>query len=54
MSRSLLGDVNIPEILQMDAFKTDRIFAFDCAREDKQVVPARGILTNNLILISDF
>jgi hypothetical protein len=35
-------------------FKSDRIFSFGWSRDGKQLALARGTLTNDVILISDF
>jgi len=35
-------------------FKSDRIFSFAWSRDGKQLALARGTLTNDVILISNF
>jgi serine/threonine protein kinase/Tol biopolymer transport system component len=39
---------------QLTDFKSDRIFSFAWSRDGKQLALARGTLTNDVILISDF
>jgi Tol biopolymer transport system component len=39
---------------QLTDFKTDRIFAFDWSRDGKQLLLARGNITNDVVLIRDF
>jgi len=35
-------------------FKTDRIFSFDWSRDGKQLIVARGKLTSDVVLISNY
>jgi hypothetical protein len=35
-------------------FKSDRIFSFDWSRDGKQLAVARGALTSDMVLISNF
>jgi hypothetical protein len=39
---------------QLTDFKSDRVFSFAWSRDGKQLALARGTLTNDVILISDF
>lgn len=39
---------------QLTDFKSDRVFSFALSRDGKQLALARGTLTNDVILISDF
>lgn len=39
---------------QLTDFKPDRVFSFAWSRDGKQLALARGTLTNDVILISDF
>ncbi|MCA1630721.1 MAG: protein kinase [Acidobacteria bacterium] len=39
---------------QLTDFKTDLIFAYDLSRDGKQLVLARGTISNDVVLISDF
>jgi dipeptidyl aminopeptidase/acylaminoacyl peptidase len=38
---------------QLTDFKSDRIFSFDWSRDGKQLACARGIVTSNIVQISD-
>ncbi|MEK6325268.1 MAG: protein kinase [Acidobacteriota bacterium] len=40
--------------VQLTDFKMDRIFAYDWSRDGKQLVLARGTISNDVVLISDF
>ena len=40
--------------VQLTDFKMDRIFAFDWSRDGKQLLLARGTISNDVVLISDF
>ena len=39
---------------QLTDFKTDRIFAFDWSRDGKQLLLARGTISNDVVIIQDF
>ncbi len=39
---------------QLTDFKTDRIFAYDWSRDGKHLLLARGTVSNDVVLISDF
>jgi Tol biopolymer transport system component len=40
--------------VQLTDFKMDRIFAFDWSRDGKHLALARGTISNDVVLISDF
>jgi eukaryotic-like serine/threonine-protein kinase len=39
---------------QLTNFKTDQIFSFDWSRDGKQLIVARGMLTSDVVLISNY
>ena len=54
VSNIWLQPINGDAPRQLTTFKSDRIFSFDWSRDGKQLLVARGMVTSDVVLISNF